>query len=190
MTTTSDPDIRSDFSRWLLETTGREEPTWSISNKPFEALHRPEKRSGNWVRKWVMRSWTEWKWPSRRPQRPSRPNDVLRKRYQRMCVTPLAWYMTNGRLAEWVSASGSPKSARNRTNMGVSNFSLVPIGSKTLFWLSHNVGSIVPKEQNFKNSNERMADGWPTVYSLLKIGRFELFWGFGTFFVAASSLKG
>ena len=38
------------------------------------------------------------------------------------------------------------------------------------------MGSIVPKEQNFKNSNERMADVRAVVYSLPQIGQFELFW--------------
>ena len=35
------------------------------------------------------------------------------------------------------------------------------------------MGSIVPKKQNFKCSNERMADIGPTVYSLLKIRSHE-----------------
>ena len=126
----------------------------------------------NWVRKWVKLTWTEWKWPSQRPQRPSRPYGGFGKRPRGMCLTPLALYMTNGRLAEWVSASGSPKSARNGTKKGVSNFCVLPSGPKNSNYLSPNVGSIVPKEQNFKKSNERMADRRTVVYSLPQIGQF------------------
>ena len=47
--------------------------------------------------------------------------------------------------------------------MGISNFSLLPSGPKNSNYLSPNVGHIVPKEQNFKKSNERMADPRHTV---------------------------
>ena len=38
-------------------------------------------------------------------------------------------------------------------------------------------GNIVPKDQNFKNSNERDPSTRAALYSLLKTGRFELFLG-------------
>ena len=53
-----------------------------------------------------------------------------RKRPRGMCLTPLAWHMTNGRVAEWVSASGSPKSARNRPKINKINISFFPTASK------------------------------------------------------------
>ena len=45
------------------------------------------------------------------PEMSSGNYDVFGRHSRRMCLSPVAWYMTNGRLGEVIQGSGSPRSA-------------------------------------------------------------------------------
>ena len=82
--------------------------TTSVVSPVSGHIFRAKPRSAMTQEDWVIQVFKKWLVNNRSSQRPPiwvltpmNPYDGFREMFQRMCLTPGAWYMTVGRFGEW-----------------------------------------------------------------------------------------